>query len=81
MIKILQPNIYTALNTDPDEYLVQNQSGYSLGVVSSDTEPASSISPDFIIESLCAVGNNHTATLVWGKPIGSATVKVGIVEG
>jgi hypothetical protein len=77
----LQPNTYTQINTNPDEYLIQNVSTYDLQVIVSDTQPADTADYDFVIVNGNAISNSHIAGTCWGKPSGKVSINVGVVEG
>ena len=81
MRKELQPNTYTQLNTNRDEYLIQNLSGYDMEVVIADTKPADNVDNDLIIVNGNAISNSHFAGLCWGKPSGKVSITVGVIEG
>jgi len=81
MTKTLLPGVFTQLNTNESEYLIQNHSEYSLDIVVSASQPTNTGSVDFIIESLCGISSAHIEGICWGKPSGKYSIKVGIVEG
>ena len=74
---------YTAINTNENEYVLQNKSpSYSFELKVAATQPADSTVGDFIIEPRCGFSHNHIAGLCWGKPINTEhTIIVGLSEG
>ena len=81
MIKTLVPGVYTQINTNESEYLIQNQSEYNCNIIVVASQPASTTPPDFILESKHGISSNHIEGTCWGKPEGKYGVVVGIVEG
>jgi len=81
MRKALPVGEYTQLNTNADEYLIQNLSTYILKIVIADSQPATTVEPDFLLDPKCGISNSHFAQLCWGRPEGKYPITVGIVEG
>jgi len=81
MRKKLDINVYTQINTNETEYLIQNISLYEVLIIVSDTQPSDGASYDFILSH----GNGISGTMItgkcWGKPAGKTSITVGIVEG
>jgi len=81
MRKQLPKHVYTQINTNPDEYLIQNLSSDALYIVVADTQPAANADHDFIIESKHAISNDLAIGICWGKPEGKTALTVGYTEG
>jgi hypothetical protein len=77
----LPSKIYTQINTNTDEYLIQNISTDKLYIIVSDTPPANDADFDLIIQPGDAISNIHVVGTCWGKPSGKNTITVGVVEG
>ena len=76
----LPTKTWTAINTNPDEYLIQNTSEYDVRLVVSDTEPVST-AYDFELKPNDGISDKHVIGTIWGRPAGSVDVFVGLVEG
>ena len=81
MRKQLPINVYTQLNTNETDFLIQNLGNDKLFLVAADTQPTPSTDYDYIITSLHGISGSHVIGIFWGKPEGKTPITVGITEG
>ena len=82
MVKQLPINIYTQINTDEANYLIQNRdTSHAMKIIVADTQPVPGSEFDFRIKPYCGISSNQATGIIWGMPDGKAAITVGIVEG
>ncbi len=81
MTKVLPSGVYTQINTNESEYLIQNQCEYDCHIVISASQPTDLELYDFVLEAHHGISSNHIEGICWGKPAGKYNITVGVVEG
>ena len=72
---------YTQINTNADEYLVQNITSGDIYVIIADTQPAADAKFDFRLHPNDGISNDDVAALVWGKSVLFDSAEISVVEG
>lgn len=80
MVKNIEAGIYTQLNTNTVDYLIQNQSNYDLNIVIGTGPIAANTGADFVLSYKDGIAGSMINGICWGKPAGKTNVNVGIVE-
>lgn len=75
-------NIYTQINTNATDFLIQNlSSSHSMVIIVAVTQPAATDSHDFVLEPYSGIASDKVNGLIWGKPMGKVPLSVGLVQG
>ena len=77
----LPPGQYTQINTNEDDFLIQNVSEYSMYLIIADAQPGPNTDFDFIIEPKHGISSSHIIGKCWGKPEGRYEITAGLTEG
>ncbi len=80
--KAIDNKKYTQINTNIDNFLIQNISGKSIKIVVSATSVSDDTEYDFILRNLESIGSMHVNGLIWVKAFNFGTnYEVSLVEG
>ena len=81
MKKVIQPGVWTQLNTNTDKFLIQNTGGEVVTLVSSPAStPPLTTDVEVVLDRYSAISHNLANKIFWGKPLGNNIGLLGIVE-
>ena len=73
--------VYTQLNTNTTDYIIQNVSNQNIYIIVSDSQPGSDEEASIILQPLDAITNGHIEGKCWGKPESKVDAAIGLTEG
>ena len=71
---------YTQLNTDENNFLIQNLDLDDVRIIIAATQPAVTAKHDFVLRPKDGISGKDVIGLVWGKSV-AAKASLGLVEG
>ena len=80
MRKNITSTEYTQINTDANNFLIQNLALDDIRIIIAVAQPAVTAAHDFILKPKDGISNKDVIGLVWGKSV-AAKASLGLVEG
>ena len=71
---------YKQLNTNEENFVLQNLGNYVAFVVKASAKPANDAQPDILLNPYDGINNNIVTGKFWGKSSVDSTIDIGLLE-